>query len=123
MMTNVLLVTICAVMSVKVGWADPEMSNETDIRLLTSAVSAFSRDVYRTLHIRALNFVFSPFTAHSALSMTYMGAMHDTMRHLRDGLWVSCFCSMFYRSFKATSYINLFSNLLLLRNLLQPNVL
>ncbi|KAI8776561.1 dnaJ subfamily C member 21 [Biomphalaria glabrata] len=88
MMTNVLLVTICAFMSVKVGWADPEMSNETDIRLLTSAVSSFSRDVYRTLHRRAVNFVFSPFTAHSALSMTYMGAMHDTMRHLRDGLWL-----------------------------------
>ncbi|KAK6959661.1 serpin-Z2B [Biomphalaria glabrata] len=70
------------------------LSNETEIHKLTSAVSMFSNDLYRTLAVNAVNIVYSPFSIHTALSMAYLGAREETELSMQTTLRLSKFISL-----------------------------
>ncbi|KAK0055471.1 collagen alpha-6(VI) chain [Biomphalaria pfeifferi] len=61
-------------------------SNDTDIQILTSAVSVFSYDMYRKIGFKAVNVVYSPLSIHTVLSMAYMGARGDTENQMKNTL-------------------------------------
>nr|KAI8732662.1 collagen alpha-6(VI) chain-like serpin B6-like P Biomineralization/Cytoskeleton/Tissue growth [Biomphalaria glabrata] len=61
-------------------------SNDTDIQILTSAVSVFSYDMYRKIGVQAVNVVYSPLSIHTVLSMVYMGARGDTENQMKNTL-------------------------------------
>ncbi|KAH9489746.1 hypothetical protein Btru_057122 [Bulinus truncatus] len=62
------------------------LSNDTDKFEVASAITAFSQDLYQKVANRTGNLVFSPFGAHSALSMAYLGAGGKTKESMELAL-------------------------------------
>ncbi|CAL1538703.1 unnamed protein product [Lymnaea stagnalis] len=65
------------------AWGIPETR---DFVPLSTASTKFSQKLYKDLAINRPNAVFSPFSAHVALSMAYLGARGNTANELRTAL-------------------------------------
>lgn len=60
-----------------------------DVLTLSKAVSRFSQNLYKEIAINRPVAVFSPFSAHTALSMTYLGARGQTAEEMKTVLQLS----------------------------------
>ncbi|KAK0055469.1 collagen alpha-6(VI) chain [Biomphalaria pfeifferi] len=65
-------------------WSSAHTSNDRDIQILANAVSVFSYDLYRRIGVKAVNVIYSPLSAHTVLSLAYMGAMGNTEHQMKN---------------------------------------
>ncbi|KAH9525836.1 hypothetical protein Btru_002504 [Bulinus truncatus] len=61
-------------------------ANDRDVSTLTSASAEFSQRLYQKIAVNESNVVYSPYSIHSILTMTSMGAGGDTLIEMRNAL-------------------------------------
>ncbi|CAL1546575.1 unnamed protein product [Lymnaea stagnalis] len=72
-----------------ISYATVQAQDDDNDRRLTDAIGKFAQTMYREVSADTPNCIFSPYSAHTALSMAYLGARGGTAEEMKSVLQVS----------------------------------